>query len=827
MTEKSRFKSQTGWQPLAEDKISAIRQAFADLLPVDTYSELASRVSRYWIDCLRAAWDGKADFVKEKDRQYDRSDPLSRIEQRTVIIAYPDSIHGQNQATLTTLDRFLQQRFSAAGGLHILPACEIVENRFNDGYFSQVRRNRIHRRFGTDDVFGRLTADYFSMADFVLNHVDIANPNFRAYLNGDDTAGDCFYVFTEKQYQQHRAKGDFDRIFRPRPFPLFTIFRRRPAGQAEARMTTDEKYAAINALLTPDTLAPSVIGILSIFAKIENDQMLLENDAAAIRAFRQHLKQCKIDPDTVFAVSQTQETRHTPYVFRPGIDRPAELLCAIGHRPETAERMAGAFETLDAVFFGEPIRAMTTFSHVQIDVNTSTFAGLKMLADDFAWYLGMNLNMLRLDAANFAFKKWQTSCFGLPEVKQLMRILSLSLECVSPRTVPNMEVNDKLGRVLSQMADSADAPPMMYDFHLASILPVVFNTQDARILERIFELIGTYDIAKDRIRFSIADSHDGKSVRGSLDLLTVSERQGLADTVVQNGGRVKYQAVARRQCPAAEFDQICAALDLPRKKTAQRLFKQTKASPGENFYLKENITKPDDILKALGQADPAQDGQSSIDFFINKTLYGKEPYELCTSTRDAMVRLRDDNLEAARYLAFYTLAFALMGRNVKSVFFNDLVGLPNDHERMERTGEFRDIKRTRSDFQTLMADTAEPVGFSGTIARGMNALIAMVDHDPALGVNGDEAQMLSSDNPAVAAVYNHCRGRQSLAVINTSAAAQSAAIQWPETASEKRQYLYDNIGKTGYTIDGDWDLSISLKPFQRLWLTHSAIPVAD
>ena len=61
--------------------------------------------------------------------------------------------------------------------------------------------------------------------------------------------------------------------------------------------------------------------------------------------------------------------------------------------------------------------------------------------------------------------------------------------------------------------------------------------------------------------------------------------------------------------------------------------------------------------------------------------------------------------EAKRYLAFYTLAFALMGRNVKSIYFNDLLGLPNDYDRFNESGELRDLKRTKSDVQQLEKDT--------------------------------------------------------------------------------------------------------------------------
>ena len=161
----------------------------------------------------------------------------------------------------------------------------------------------------------------------------------------------------------------------------------------------------------------------------------------------------------------------------------------MGYDKNAASEYAAIYRQYDRELFGEEIRALTTFSHVQVDLNTSTYNGLKMLADDFSWYLSLDLNMLRLDAANFAFKKWGTTCFGLPEVSGLMKILYLSIDSVSPRIVANLEVNDQLGSILSQMADKKAPPPMMYDFHLACILPVVFNTKNAEILLRIFKKI--------------------------------------------------------------------------------------------------------------------------------------------------------------------------------------------------------------------------------------------------------------------------------------------------------------------------------------------------
>jgi len=741
------------WQPLAAENLQEIRRRFKTIFPAQEYGDLAERIGAHWIAALEQLWKAKDPAAKQQDLTYLPSDPLSRIQQSTLVIAYADSIQRTGEATLTALEEFLSRFFPAIRGIHMLPACVVAEDRFNDGYFAQVVRNRIHDRFGSNDQFAALMKRRFSMADFVLNHVDIRNPRFQAYLDGDDAAGECFFVFTEEEYQRHLANGDFAEVFRPRPFPLFTIFRRRPADARIATMNLGERFAEMERRLGAATPPRELLGILYLFGKVRNDQMLLDEDYRHILRFRDFLREnTRVDPDTLFVLSETQEVQHEPYIFTPEIRSRADLLEAIGQDPE----LAASYEKHDPEVFGPEVRVLTTFSHVQADLNTSTFEGLRMLAEDFSWYLAMDINLLRLDAANYAFKKWKTSCFGLPEVSHLMKILYLSMDSVSPRIVPNLEVNDRLGAVLEQMADP-QGPPMMYDFHLASILPQVFNSGRIAALPRIFEMIDRYEIPESSIRFSLAESHDGKSVRGSMDLLTLAERQALAEVVEANGGRIKYKA----------------------------------------------------------------------------TPEGREPYELCCSTRDSLVRLQDEQLEIRRYLSFYTLAFALMGRNVKSIYFNDLLALPNDHRRLERTGELRDLKRTRSDFDALAALVEDPDTFEHRIARGMNDLIALVDSDPALHFRGREAEILEpleqSTPEAVAVVHCCCADDHTLILINVGAEEQSLVLD-PGAArlavgSSSGDSLYDNITGREVKPGEDGNLALTLEPFQCMWLSAAEIRV--
>ena len=826
-------KSKSFWKPLEEEKLGAIKDLFIQTYPQKAYGDLSQKIAAYWIDKLQEVWCQKKMRIKERDLAYDPADPLARIEQKTVLIAYADSIYDLEEKTLTTLDRFLKEYFPAVQGMHMLPCCEVIEDRFNDGYFSQVTRTRIHQRFGDNEHFAAIMERFFSMADFVLNHVDIENPHFQDYLNGNDEAGECFYVFTEERYKQLAEGEAFKSIFRPRPFPLFSIYKRKPKESRFARMSQNEKTQHMQKLMESLELPADLINILVLFNIIKNDQMLLDHEYEHIARFRSYLEtEQEVHFEDIFTVSTTQETQHTPYVFRPEIQNRQQLLEKLDFDQRVAKEATSLFESTYGRIYGEEIRALTTFSHVQVDLNTSTFTGLKTLADDFTWYLSLDLNMLRLDAANFAFKKWGTPCFGLPEVKNLMKILILSMDCVAPRIIANLEVNDTLSNILQQMADTSAPPPMMYDFHLPCMLPLVFNSGDARPLVRIFDMIARYNIPQSSIRFSLVESHDGKSIRGSMDLLSLAERQNLADSVEDRGGEIKYKAVPTNQISKADFEEVCREAGLDSGDACRALFKEIVNHP-DILYLRDSITDAFKIAGALGMSVNTLEKKGSLKFFVNKVIDGREPYELCTSTRNSLAALNDPVLEAKRYLSFFVLAFALMGRNVKSVYFNDLLGLPNDHERFEASGELRDIKRTKSLHSLASKRLVDPRSFESKVSRCMNNLIALVDFDPAFNFrsNEDEAKaVLSKDenveNP-VAVVHAAWQHNHTLVLVNLTQKTQNVQLDLFRFGLAKMDLLIENISNREIFLNQDNQLTLTLESYECLWLTRKKIDIPD
>jgi len=821
----------TGASSRRFDEIGTI---FATLFPSDTHGKLAKEITAYWISRLADVWKNKKEHIKEKDLAHHPEDPLTRIQQKAVVIAYADSVREEGRATLGTLETFLTSRFPAVGGLHLLPPCEMSDRRFNDGGFSQIRRDRIHAPYGSNDRFERLMEKFFSMTDFVLNHVDIAHPRFKAYLEGDDISGRCFFVFTEPEYRKRRQKGDFDNIFRPRPFPLFTLFRRKPAAGFGDGFP-ENRFADLNRRFETRGLTPlptELICMLYLFTKVKNDQMLLAEDYGYLERFMHFLqKEADVDPGTIFEVSQTQETHHTPYTFKEKIQNPEDLLSVvlpeIGVKKDQAGAYAAIYADCDVKLFGQPIRALTTFSHVQVDLNTATFEGLKLLIDDFSWYLGMDLNMLRLDAANFAYKKWGTSCFGLPEVTGLMKILYLSMACVSPRIVPNLEVNAPLDAVLQQMADKKAPPPMMYDFHLACMLPVVFNIGDARPLLEIFNRISRYDIPQKSIRFSLDESHDGKSVAGSGGddpLLTYAQRRMLMDVVADNGGYVKYKSTSRGRISSAAFEKICTESGIDTTSATASLFEGEKGK-AEILFLKPTIRNGSDISRELGLSQEEMRTDPALSFFSEKIIGGREPYELCVATRDALGATDSSELEASRYLALKTLAFALMGRHVKAVYFNDLMGLGNNYALVEETGELRNIKRTKSFLEDLEKRLDDRTGFEGRIAGEMNNLIALADADPAFDPRGGEASLsVDPAHPAVAVVHVTFRDHHTVVVVNTGDNSERVRIDVSSFGKRPLRVLHDNLeGRTLGSNPDEKTLDMEINPFGRHWITKEKV----
>jgi len=170
-----------------------------------------------------------------------------------------------------------------------------------------------------------------------------------------------------------------------------------------------------------------------------------------------------------------------------------------------------------------------------------------------------------------------------------------------------------------------------------------------------------------------------------------------------------------------------------------------------------------------------------------------------------------------------------MGRHVKSVFFNDLMGLKNDHKLVEQTGELRNIKRTKSDRNALERLVGEEKNSEHRIARKMNNTIALVDADPACHPRGNEAVVtVPPAQPAIALVHNSRRHHHTLVVVNTGDKDCRITIDPADYGLDNGEDLVDHIrGKRLPGTPGAGNITLEIEPFGRLWLKTTLIDIDE
>ncbi|MFC1745357.1 alpha-amylase family glycosyl hydrolase [Candidatus Riflebacteria bacterium] len=734
------------WQALAEKSIQLLKSNFFELYPDDR--KLAEEIGNYWLARLTEVWKKKPDELKQKDIYHGNNPPLP---DKTILIAYPDSLRHANRPGIDVLLGFLQTYFPRIKGLDLLPACELCWDRFNDSGYSQKNRTRIDPRFGSNESFEKLVTEFQSQAEFVPNHVDREHEMFQKFLALDDEAGKCFYLFDRGEYLSMRDAGAFASIHRPRAFPLFIIVRRKRR----------EKGRSMNELFKEKGLHPlpdRLLAMLGIFNMVANRQGLLPDEENIVRDYIEFLRQREIDQALIFCPSELYPGQKK---FQVVITSVAGLLNASGFKEKA---YAEIFENNHDSVYGEEYHVLTTYSHVQVDVNTSTFAGIKLLIDDLCWYLGMDFSLLRLDAANYMFKKWGSSCFGLKEVELLKNIIRLSCSLVAPRIKINAAVCAPLREILHQFSLQG-SPDVMYEFSMPILFPLMFNNGDATLAKRIADIYKEHGVPEGKGLLCLPNGHDGRNFQASNDLLSYSERHRQIEIAQSNGGKLTYKCVPTREYSKKEFKKICQEARIDFENSLAALFKE-KSQSHDRIFLKEDIINHEDMAGKLTISTVQLQKIPALKYFAMAVLEGQAVYELCCSTRDTMHELKDEEQEIKRYLAFYTLAFAFAPAKINAIYFPDLFGLKNDRNSFKKTGEARSLNRQKMELTELTHLLENPNSFEARVARNMADLINIYDSDPAFTPPAAWNYFVVQD--AIAVVTSTFQNAYSLVMVNVS-----------------------------------------------------------
>lgn len=159
---------------------------------------------------------------------------------------------------------------------------------------------------------------------------------------------------------------------------------------------------------------------------------------------------------------------------------------------------------------GEPIAFWSTFTDNQIDINVESEAGQRYLTGILRLFAQAGIKVIRLDAAGYAIKRADTSCFLLPETYTFISNLTKQAHDLGIEVLAEFH-----GHYEKQIALSACT--MVYDFALPPLLLHAFYQADADPLKNWLEISPTDCV-------TVLDTHDGI---GIVDVRGADGKPGL------------------------------------------------------------------------------------------------------------------------------------------------------------------------------------------------------------------------------------------------------------------------------------------------------------
>ncbi|MYL64348.1 alpha-amylase [Bacillus hwajinpoensis] len=184
--------------------------------------------------------------------------------------------------------------------------------------------------------------------------------------------------------------------------------------------------------------------------------------------------------------------------------------------------------------------AWTTFSEDQVDVNFKHFPALLEMTNILLEYAYRGGTSIRLDAIGFMWKESGTTCIHLPQTHAIIQLWREILEELKLNTLLITETNVPHQENISYFGDGENEAHMVYQF---SLPPLVLHTLSIHNTKTLTDWAKTIDKVSDKATyFNFLASHDGIGMRPTEGILTETERNVLADKVLENGGRVSYKS---------------------------------------------------------------------------------------------------------------------------------------------------------------------------------------------------------------------------------------------------------------------------------------------
>jgi hypothetical protein len=678
---------------------------------------------------------------------------------------------------------------------------------FSDGGFSQITRKEVDRRFGTTDDLRELSSKYALMLDYVVNHLDIDNEILDAYRRREND-GTAFVIIPPDRYEDLKERGVLERTFRPRPFPLFTGLRRYPL---ETALSWSDRATRMNQLFETSGLSPldsRVVGIFTLYFKVQNDQGLSAEDRRIFDAFLEFASDGAVDLSHLFADSRIQTDQK---VLIPPANRSLGSFCAfLGIDPRYAE----VFESEDDRLYGEKFFVYTTFSESQVDVNPASESGFRLIiADLFSLLESGDLAMMRMDAIKYLWKEIGKKNFDMDEGNQLIDVIRMIITVASPRTLPLDEVNSP-DPVVYEMGKSGG---FSYLFGQVNTVPAALNSGSLKPIELLYATMDAL-CPDDLVLFVTLSSHDGRSVQGlgvdrSDGHVSIGAFADLKTVIESRGGRAKHRAVAKGRVPSDTFAKVCREGGLGTD-LLDSIFREE-----DDYVLIDETVGREGFVESLAHASGRRleelKHHPAIEFLADWVIEGQTPYELCCTSRSAFLAATPE--EEARRLALAQIFILSFCQTVPAIYFNDLLGLENDLTGFGATGKPRDLNRKKSRLEEIRGRlVSDPfaVRYRHLLNRAIRARATDRSYYP-----GSRDFEYRSIGDTVFLNHAFARGSHALVVGNILPTGQEVEIDMEALSGMDRDpgAFKDTLGTDRYAV-ADGRIRVSLRPYGAVWL---------
>jgi glucosylglycerate phosphorylase len=196
---------------------------------------------------------------------------------------------------------------------------------------------------------------------------------------------------------------------------------------------------------------------------------------------------------------------------------------------------------------GGPVRVWTTFGPDQIDLNYRNSDVLVEMAKAMLNFVAHGATVLRFDATHFLWKESGSTCVNLPEAHLVIQILRIVLDLVDPEIIIISETNIPHDENITYFGNGHNEAQMVYNFALPSLLVHTLHTGNA---ERMTEWARSLETPSDQTCFfNYTACHDGISVRGSAQILSVGQRRAMIQRSIDHGGRILYRSTPTGDIP--------------------------------------------------------------------------------------------------------------------------------------------------------------------------------------------------------------------------------------------------------------------------------------